>query len=130
MYEECLQKNIPLSTTTYNYILQVVPTLKDSNEERKLLLTTVLRNMAKNKVMPNIGTLNSALKSLATFTNQLIAKEFSLSLIADFKSINVQPSLASYYYLLLIFCRQSKYMATLLKSLSTCKWHFLLKTKI
>ncbi|XP_014206559.1 protein PTCD3 homolog, mitochondrial [Copidosoma floridanum] len=105
LYNECVQKRIPLATSTYNHVITLVPVLKDNNEDRKILLTSLLQAMTKNGVKPNIGTLNAVLKSLSTFTVQLMAKEFSLSLLAEFKSININPSLASYYYLLLIFCR-------------------------
>lgn len=110
LYQDCLTKNIPLSVTTYNYIIQLTPLLKDKVPEHKVLILTLLQNMAKDGVKPNLGTLNATLKSISTFSSQGAAKELALSLIAEFESLGIEPGLAAYYYILLIFCRESKYV--------------------
>lgn len=104
-----MDNKIPISVTTYNQLIQIVPILKDNNEERKVTLLSFLQDMAKSGVKPNVGTLNAALKCVSTFSIQGTAKELALSLIAEFKTIDIEPCLASYYYILLIFCRPSKY---------------------
>jgi hypothetical protein len=37
-----------------------------------------------------------------------VAREKALKLMSDFKSIGVNPSLGTYFFLLKIFCRESK----------------------
>ncbi|XP_001605541.1 protein PTCD3 homolog, mitochondrial [Nasonia vitripennis] len=107
LYNECLDTNIPLAIHSYNSMLHLVPLLKDNNEDRKIMIQTILQNMVKNGIKPNIGTLNAALKSASLLQTQGIAKDLTQSLLAEFKSIGVEPCLASYYYVLLTFCREN-----------------------
>ncbi|KAL7288107.1 hypothetical protein TKK_0017892 [Trichogramma kaykai] len=107
LYEECLQKNIPISVSAYNMLMQIVPLLKDNNEERKALLLTLLQDMVKQPLRPNVGTLNSMLKSISTLQTQGLSKTLSLDILTEFKNFGITPSLGTYYYLLLIFCRQN-----------------------
>lgn len=94
-------------------MIQLSNLLKDNSEERKVVILNFFKTMDQNGVKPNVGTLNAALKCVSLFPQQDIAKAFSLSLLAEFKSIKVEPSLTTYYYLLLIFCRESEYMLLL-----------------
>lgn len=107
-YNKCLADNIPLSVTSFNYIIQLVPLLKDSTDTRKILIQSILSSMMKKEVPANLQTLNSALYSTTFFQHQRTAKDFAKELLADFQQIGIEPSLGSYYYLLQIFCRQSK----------------------
>lgn len=109
LYQECLKKKIPLHVTTYNHMINLTNLLKDNTEERKVLILNFYTTMAENGVKPDVGTLNAALKCASMFPQQAITKAFALSLLTEFKKIGVEPSLATYYYLLLIFCRQSEY---------------------
>lgn len=97
-----------MAISSYNAIIHLVSLLKDNNEDRKILIQAILQNMAKIGVKPNIGTLNAALKSTSLLQTQGMAKDLTLSLLAEFKSIGIKPCLASYYYVLLTFCRESK----------------------
>lgn len=77
--------------------------MRDNNEERKNMLLTLLGEMNKNNIKPNVLTLNACLKTAASFSYFSLAKDLALSLYAEFTRIGVKPSLASYYYLLKIF---------------------------
>lgn len=59
-------------------------------------------------IKPNVRTLNSILESISRIPIYRVAREKSLQVLSDFKSIGVKPSLGSYYFLLKIFCRESK----------------------
>lgn len=81
--------------------------MKDSNEDCKTLLINLLQEMDENNIKPTIRTMNSVLRNISIFSHQQFSKVFALQIIADFRFINVEPSLASYYFLLLTFCRKS-----------------------
>lgn len=66
--------------------------------------------MAERKIKPNIKTLNSVLESLSKMNTSKNAKTYALQTIAEFKSLNIEPSLASFYYLLEICSRNSKFI--------------------
>ncbi|XP_058798172.1 small ribosomal subunit protein mS39 [Phymastichus coffea] len=106
-YDKCLVDNIPLSVTSFNYIMQLVPLLKDSTDTRKILIQSILNTMMKRNVMPNLQTLNAALYSISVIQSQEAAKQLAKELLAEFKLIGIKPSLGSYYYLLQIFYRPS-----------------------
>ena len=65
----------------------------------------LLTAMKNQKVQPNLRTLNSALEGVSTiFMKQ--NKDYTLKLLAEFKNIGIEPSLASWYYVLIIFCKE------------------------
>lgn len=55
----------------------------------------------------NLGTLNSILNVLITMATTPVSKKYALKSIAEAKKFNIEPCLASYYYLLQIFCSDS-----------------------
>ena len=116
LYNECLSKNIPLALRTYNNVLLLVSLIKDNNADRRVLIETILQHMVKNGVKPDVLTLNAVLKGLAGWQSQSAAKALALSLLTEFKSADIEPSLATYYYLLSIFCRPRKYIDHILFS--------------
>lgn len=59
-------------------------------------------------VKPDVGTLNAILESISRIPIYRLARERALQVLADFQTIQVKPSLGSYYHLLKIFCRESK----------------------
>jgi len=55
----------------------------------------------------NLYTLNSILSVLTTMAATLESNKYALKTIAEAKKFNIEPCLASYYYLLQIFCSDS-----------------------
>ncbi|KAK7874266.1 hypothetical protein R5R35_006301 [Gryllus longicercus] len=106
LYEECLEKNIILHTETYNSLIRVVHFLKEGFEHRWKLVQELLEEMAKKNIHPNVGTLNAVLEAVSTLPNQRQSKEYALRTLSEFKALNIQPTLASYYFLLITFCKQ------------------------
>lgn len=103
LFEECESKNIPLNLTTYNWLIRMIPVLKDGAAERKALLLEMLEKINKVGLRPNVGTLNAALKVTASLNINNIARDMARSLFTEFKRIGVEPCLASYYFAMLIF---------------------------
>lgn len=63
--------------------------------------------MNDSSVPMNLYTLNSVLDVLTTMTAAPESKKYALKTIAEAKKFNIEPCLASYYYLLKIFCSDS-----------------------
>lgn len=63
--------------------------------------------MSNSGVPMNLGTLNSILNVLTTMATNSESKKYALKTIAEAKEFDIEPCLASYYYLLQIFCSDS-----------------------
>jgi len=64
--------------------------------------------MSKQNITPDIGTLNAVLESVSSMGPYTYIKTYALRALAEFRHIDVQPSLASYYFLLITFCKESE----------------------
>ncbi len=64
--------------------------------------------MAHAGIKPDVRSLNAALQSISRIPISRVAREKASSLMSDFKSIGVKPSLGTYASLLKIYCRESK----------------------
>lgn len=64
--------------------------------------------MIQYGVPPNLGTLNGVLDTISTMSVNKNSKKNALSILAEFRSMGIDPSLASYYFLLKIFCQDRK----------------------
>ncbi|KAH8284547.1 hypothetical protein KR018_004103 [Drosophila ironensis] len=106
LLQEAGEKGIQLDTNTFNSIIQIVSLLKDTAEQRWQLCTELLQEMSQQKLQPNLGTLNAVLECISTFGNFKLARSAALQVLPEFKQLGVSPSLGSYYYLLIIFCRE------------------------
>lgn len=63
--------------------------------------------MNDSGVPMNLWTLNSILSVLSTMATNSEPKKYALKTIAEAKQFGIEPSLASYYYLIQIFCADS-----------------------
>jgi len=106
LLQEAGEKQIQLDTNTFNSIIQIVNFLKDTAEQRWQLCTELLQEMSQQKLRPNLGTLNAVLQCISTFGNFKLARTAALQVLPEFKKLDVSPSLGTYYYLLIIFCRE------------------------
>ncbi|XP_067885406.1 small ribosomal subunit protein mS39 isoform X2 [Heterodontus francisci] len=101
MYTDLLNNRMKSDVHTFNALISAVPELKEMYNEKVDLLVELLKQMAEQKVQPNLLTFNSALKSLRKCGS--IAKGLSLQIINEMKSLNIEPSLATFDHLLAIF---------------------------
>ncbi|XP_017868410.1 PREDICTED: protein PTCD3 homolog, mitochondrial [Drosophila arizonae] len=106
LLQEANEKRIQLDTNTYNAIIQIVSFIKDTAEQRWQMCTSLLSQMAEQQLKPNLGTLNAVLECISTFGNFKLARSSALKVLPEFKQLGIVPSLGSYYYLLIIFCRE------------------------
>ncbi|XP_064543399.1 small ribosomal subunit protein mS39 [Drosophila montana] len=106
LLQEANERQIQLDTNTYNAIIQIVSLLKDTADQRWHLCTVLLNQMAEQQLHPNLGTLNAVLECISTFGNFKLARSSALKVLPEFKQLGVTPSLGTYYYILIIFCRE------------------------
>lgn len=105
IYNDALAHNIDLDAEAYNAILNVANFLKESTDLRWELIQEILRTMNDKNVNPNLGTLNACLSSISAMGG-FQPKEYTLKILSEFKAIGVEPSLATWYFVLQVFCRE------------------------
>ncbi|XP_078409823.1 small ribosomal subunit protein mS39 [Cetorhinus maximus] len=101
MYTDLLNNRMKADVYTFNALISAVPELREMYNEKADLIVELLKQMAEQKVQPNLLTFNSALKSLRKCGS--IAKGLSLQIINEMKYLNIEPSLATFDHLLAIF---------------------------
>lgn len=106
LYQECKEKDIPLDADTYNSLIRVASYMRDAFELRWQLVKELLTSMAESGISPNLGTLNCTLEALGQVASWRQARHLSLQVMSEFHGLGIQPSLATYYYLLTIHCRE------------------------
>lgn len=107
LFQDAQQKGLELNTDTYNSIIEVAGFLKESGEMRWQLCNDMLQQMNKAKLLPNLGTLNACMSTISTIGNSRLSRNAALSVLSEFKNnLNITPSLATWYFVLSIFCRE------------------------
>lgn len=71
-------------------------------------LQEMFTEIKQQGLTPNLRTLNSALEALSSMSTNRNSRTHALKLIAEFRNLGVEPSLASYHHVLNIFCRERK----------------------
>jgi pentatricopeptide repeat domain-containing protein 3 len=105
LLNDALAKNIPVDVECYNSILNVSNFLKESTELRWEFVQEILKLMKDQNIQPNLGTLNGALNAVRLMGGKQI-REYCLAVLAEFKPLNIEPSLASWAFVLQTFCRE------------------------
>ncbi|XP_013174951.1 PREDICTED: protein PTCD3 homolog, mitochondrial [Papilio xuthus] len=104
--QEAMEKGIPLSTSVFNSLISCVGFLKEGTTLRIEALKTLLAQMKEQGLSPDQGTLSSCLKSISAWGGGNMLQQVALQVVAEFKSIGLQPGLSAYYYLLCLFCKE------------------------
>ncbi|XP_066943721.1 small ribosomal subunit protein mS39 [Macrobrachium rosenbergii] len=117
LYQEAQEKGIPLDTETYNSAIRIAPFLRESSDLRWQLMKDIMKTMADKGITPNLGTLNSTLEALVQAAGWRNTRDISLQTFSEFCSLGIKPSLATYYYLLLIHCRERGPVSNMLISI-------------
>ncbi|KAF5280612.1 hypothetical protein FQA39_LY05260 [Lamprigera yunnana] len=117
LFEEAQTKNHILSVEAYNAIISAANYLKEGYELRWDFVVDILSMMAIAKIKPNLGTLNSILKTLSTMGTSRLVKQNALKTLAEFKALNIEPCLTSWYYILITFCKERGPINPVLRSI-------------
>ncbi|CAD7077516.1 unnamed protein product [Hermetia illucens] len=106
LFQEAYEKQIELDVETYNSIISITNFLKEAAEPRWELCQDLLNKMNAQGLCPNLGTMNALLSSISSIGNFRLARGVCLQVLGEFKELGVEPSLASWYYVLTTFCRE------------------------
>lgn len=68
-----------------------------------------MSTMKQQGQAPDLGTLNAILETISTMSVNRYSQKNALEVLAEFRSLGIEPSLASYNFLLRIFCQDSKF---------------------
>ncbi|KAG8231248.1 hypothetical protein J437_LFUL005922 [Ladona fulva] len=93
-------------TGCYNAVMYLTPFLKEGYEARWQFMESLLREMAGRGLKPDLGTLNSILEVLSNMGSYRKAEDLAIQTLAEFHKLGIEPCLASYYYILLTFCKE------------------------
>ncbi|XP_064473194.1 small ribosomal subunit protein mS39-like [Ornithodoros turicata] len=104
-FKEMQEKGLKPSLEAYNGLLSLVPFLKEGYEQRWSLTKELLEGIQKDGLKPNITTMNNVLDTVSKFGASPSARQYALQVFGEMKHLGIEPSLASYYYLLVIFCK-------------------------
>lgn len=107
-FNDATARNIELDVEAFNAILNVVNFLKESTEMRYELILELLSHMRTSKIEPNLGTLNACMATISVMGGRAGVcnpRDYALQILSEFKSIGVEPSLATWFFVLQTFCK-------------------------
>lgn len=108
LFEEMLEKGMPIDTETFNAVIIGQVQGSVSPEERWVEMEKLLKLMSERHVAPNAKTLYAALVVIQNgigggSRNQ---REKALQILAEFKSLGIEPSIGSWAIVMKIFCKE------------------------
>lgn len=106
LYQECIEKKLEIDVNTYNSVIKIISFLREGADLRIDLLNNILTDMKNQKIMPNLGTFNATLETVSSVGNNKLARNYTLKTLSEFKMLGIEPSLATWYFVLVIFCRE------------------------
>ncbi|KAH7937092.1 hypothetical protein HPB49_007849 [Dermacentor silvarum] len=117
LFQEMVSKGVTPPLEVYNSLLSVVPFLRESYDSRWELARELMQGIERNRLKPNINTMNTILEVVSRFGASPSARKYALQVFSEMKHLGIEPSLASYYYLLVIFCKTRGAPSTILHSI-------------
>ncbi|XP_066156302.1 small ribosomal subunit protein mS39 [Euwallacea fornicatus] len=106
LFEEAQQKGLNLDVNAYNSIIKVSNFLKEGYDMRWAFVVNMLQNIKQAGLKPNLETLNSVLCVLSTMGNSKMVKHYIVRTLQEFKALGIEPSLGSWYYVLIAICKE------------------------
>ncbi|XP_060043287.1 small ribosomal subunit protein mS39 [Erinaceus europaeus] len=105
LYTELLNNRFRADVYTFNALIEATTLLSDEKfEEKWNNILELLKQMVAQKVKPNLQTFNTILKCLRKF--YAFGKYPALQTLREMKAIGIEPSLATYHYLINVFYQQ------------------------
>lgn len=105
LFEEILAKDVPIDTATYNAIIESQSRMLASLDERWPSVEKLLRLMNERKVPPNGQTMNAILEVIRNGGVYRVQREKALNVLAEFKALNIEPSIGTWSIVVKIFCK-------------------------
>ncbi|XP_073677039.1 small ribosomal subunit protein mS39 [Garra rufa] len=108
IYTDLLNNRLKADVHTFNALIAAAPGVKEKYTEKWELIVDLLKQMAEQKVKPNLLTFNAVLKALRRCGT--LGKSQAFPVISEMKALSIDPSLASYNHLLGIFYKPGALM--------------------
>ncbi|XP_076878848.1 small ribosomal subunit protein mS39 [Brachyhypopomus gauderio] len=100
-FNDMLNNRLTADVHTFNALISAAPEQKEKYSEKWDLIINLLKQMAAQKVKPNVLTFNSVLKALRRCG--ALARVQAVPVLNEMKALGIVPSLASYAHILGIF---------------------------
>ncbi|XP_055033757.2 small ribosomal subunit protein mS39 [Misgurnus anguillicaudatus] len=100
-YTDLLNNRLTADVHTFNALIAAAPEVQEKYNEKWEQILDLLKQMAEQKVKPNLLTLNSVLKALRRCG--ALGKSQAFPVMSEMKTLSIVPSLASYNHVLSIF---------------------------
>ncbi|XP_072520427.1 small ribosomal subunit protein mS39 [Salminus brasiliensis] len=107
-YTDLLNNRLTADVHIFNALIAAAPEVRDKYSDKWELVLDLLKQMAEQKVKPNLLTFNTVLKVLGHCG--LLARAQAFSVISEMKALGIAPSLATYAHILGIFCKSGNYL--------------------
>ncbi|XP_014661679.1 PREDICTED: protein PTCD3 homolog, mitochondrial-like [Priapulus caudatus] len=114
LFREMQDKGFEVDLSTYNAILSIANFLREGNEQKLQLAKDLMLQMETQDIRPDLTTINAVLELLSKFGNWKLARGQSLSVLAEMKRLGIEPSLGSYYFVLMTWCKDKGPISTIL----------------
>lgn len=102
LYTELLNNRLNADVSTFNALIEATTWMPSEKfEEKWNNVLELLKQMAAQKVKPNLQTFNMILKCLRRF--YAFGKLPALQTFREMKALGIEPSLATYHYLIQLF---------------------------
>ncbi|KAM9329483.1 small ribosomal subunit protein mS39 [Gastrophryne carolinensis] len=99
MYTDLLNNRLTGDVYTFNALILAAPKMRTDSREKWALIVDLLNQMIQQKVQPNLYTFNSIISSL----KRTGLKGMAIQTVNEMKALNIEPSLATFHHLLMVF---------------------------
>ncbi|XP_054584240.1 pentatricopeptide repeat domain-containing protein 3, mitochondrial isoform X2 [Eptesicus fuscus] len=101
LYAELLNNRLHADVYTFNSLIEATAGMNEKFDEKWNNILELLKQMVAQKVKPNLQTFNTILKCLRRF--HAFGKSPALQTLREMKAIGIEPSLATYHYIIQLF---------------------------
>ncbi|XP_066123721.1 small ribosomal subunit protein mS39 isoform X1 [Saccopteryx bilineata] len=101
LYAELLNNRLRADVHTFNSLIEATAMTNEKFDEKWNNILELLKQMVAQKVKPNLQTFNTILKCLRRFYT--FGKLPALQTLREMKAIGIEPSLATYHYIIQMF---------------------------
>ncbi|XP_049507802.1 pentatricopeptide repeat domain-containing protein 3, mitochondrial isoform X7 [Panthera uncia] len=108
LYTELLNNRLHADVYTFNALIEATAlSMNEKLEDKWNKILELLKEMAAQKVKPNLQTFNTVLKCLRRFYS--FGRLPALQTFREMKAIGIEPSLATYHYIIQLFYQHGMY---------------------
>ncbi|XP_072493045.1 small ribosomal subunit protein mS39 isoform X2 [Notamacropus eugenii] len=104
-YTELLNNRLRADVHTFNALIEASFSVRDRYEDKWNLILDLLRQMAEQKVKPNLQTFNTILRVLRKMGS--FGRIPALQTLCEMKALKIEPSLSTYHYILEMFYKSA-----------------------